>query len=412
MFLAYPEKVFSEIEGVPLGLEQTVAGRKVELEAMNKVDFGTVVDKATADAYCKKHNLNVVGTRWILTEKMIDGKPDVLCRLVVQQVAQGQAAQYLGFSSSTPSAESIRCLFTVASTNDWPLGSLDVSAAFMNARLPPKTKVVVRLPNDVSINGSYHQSAYAIPNNSLNGLRCASRAWLSLAKEVLSTHGLYSCPSEPCLFSGKFKRGSFSCKMSLCVYADDLLVTCSDARAFEHLREAFQEKVQKIKLCGILHPRQNGKITFLGGEIIRTESSQSLYVRVPTDYLRDLLQEVTPTDVPPQIKFEKNVNSQDDTPLSPEAATRYRAVLGKIAWYAQSRCDLLHFISLLSVGQATPLHKHEVALNKVLRFIKSTVHWLHELPPDNGSGLQLFTDASWSCPRVIACFIKEASSSV
>lgn len=397
--LAYPEKVFAETSGEQLDVQQTVAGRKVELDALNKVGFGKVVDKATADAYCKTHGINIIGTRWIVTEKVIDGKPDVRCRLVVQQVAQGsQAAQYLGFSSSTPSAESIRCLFTIASSNNWVLGTLDVSTAFMNARLPPKTKAVIRLPNDVSMNGNYHQQSFAILDRALNGLRCASRAWLGLAKEVLSQHGLKSCPSEPCLFSGVFRRNKFSCRMSLCIYVDDILVTCDDARAFEYLRDAFQERVQKIKICGILHPDKDGKITFLGREIIRTKKSKSLYVRAPTDYLKGHLEGVSATDVPPQLKLEKSTTELDETPLSAEAATKYRAILGKIAWFAQSRCDLLHFISILSVGQATPLHKHEIAMNKVLRFIKSTVHWFHEYAPDNGAGLQLYTDASWGNP--------------
>ena len=145
---------------------------------------------------------------------------------MVQQIATGDPSQQ-GFSSSTPSGESIRSLLTFMATSKLHVSTLDVSTAFMNSRLPPATYVVVRLPADVSLTSSHHTPAYAVLQQALNGLRCASRAWLTLAAEVVTSHGLTQCNSESCVFRETFRKGSFECTMSLVISVGDLLVGTS-----------------------------------------------------------------------------------------------------------------------------------------------------------------------------------------
>ena len=174
--MARPIQVRSENNYEPLNVEQSIKARVTELDALERVKFGTVVDKNTAEKYCKENDIKVIGTRWIAGDKEIDGKPDVRTRLVVQQIASGDPSQ-LGFSSSTPSGEAIRSLLTLISTSKLHVSTLDVSTAYMNSKLPPGTSVCIRLPADVSLTSTHHTPAYAILHQALNGLRCASRAW-------------------------------------------------------------------------------------------------------------------------------------------------------------------------------------------------------------------------------------------
>ena len=49
------------------------------------------------------------------------------------------------------------------------------------------------------------------------------------------------------------------------------------------------------------------------------------------------------------LNIATDLEKKDGTPLSDEAANRYRRILGRIAWWAQTRVDHARFISMLSV---------------------------------------------------------------
>ena len=88
------------------------------------------------------------------------------------------------------------------------------------------------------------------------------------------------------------------------------------------------------------------------------------------------------------------------TVLTDEAASRYRKLVGRLAWWAQSRPDHARFLSLLSIGQATPTNIHENMLRKYLRFVRSVAHLYQEYPANSASipfydGITGVSDASW-----------------
>ena len=408
VFLARPIQVRSENTYEPLSVDKTVEARLVELEALERVKFGRVIDKATAEKFCKDNDIKVIGTRWIVGPKEINGESSVRARLVVQQIATGDAAQ-LGFSSSTPSGESIRPLLTFISTSKLHLSTLDVSTAFMNAPLPPGVQACVRLPSDISLDSTSHSPSYAVLFRALNGLRCASRAWLNMASQVCLEHGLHQCPSETCTFKGEFVRGSFKCQMILVIYVDDVLMGCSDERGPHELKSAFLTRVEKIKITGELPLGKPGTLKFLGREITRYEGTNDLFMRVPPEYLQEVVKDLSSTPIPPKFDLDK-AEGKENEQLTPEAASRYRSILGRVAWWIQSNLHLLRFASLLATGQAVPCFKHERALFRVLRFLKSQLHFHQRFVSDGSSRvgetvnrqseLQLYVDASWGNPSV------------
>ena len=74
---------------------------------------------------------------------------------------------------------------------------------------------------------------------------------------------------------------------------------------------------------------------------------------------------------PPDIvkTIEKGrADPEKDSLLTEAAAMRYRAVLGRIAWWAQSRPDLARWMSILSQGQSKPTACFEHALRQVISF--------------------------------------------
>lgn len=301
VYLAYPKQVRSEGSLEQLNVEKAVKARIVELSALDKAKFGNIIGKQEAESFAKKHNLKIIGTRWVVGPKEIenaDGKIEeaVRARLVVQEVASTNDAAYLGYSSSTPSGEAIRALLSHISSSRWHVATLDVGTAFMNAGLPPGVRAVVRLPSDISIDPNEHKPCYATLNRALNGLRCASRAWLSLASEICVSHGLKQCASESCVFMGQFTRGNFTSEVALVIYVDDVLVGCDNKDAIDEIRLAFLSRVEKIKVTGHLPLHQDGRVKFLGREIIRQKGSDDLLMRVPCDYLQEICRDLTPTN--------------------------------------------------------------------------------------------------------------------
>ena len=168
-------------------------------------------------------------------------------------------------------------------------------------------------------------------------------------------------PTEPCAFKGVFRRGKFACRMVLILYVDDILIGCDTPHGLENLRDAFLDRASKIKITGQLNPDQPGTITCLGREITRF-ASRNFYMRDPTSYLYECLANASQTDTPPQVDLEKGTSDKGNEPLSAEPASKYRSILGRVAWYCHTQQEILRFVSILSTGQSVPLHKIELSI--------------------------------------------------
>ena len=411
VYLAKPTNVVSEDSGRILDIKKPESGRLVELESLNHVKFGSIVTKSEAEKYAKTHGIKILGTRWIVNPKEIEKEEGVRRRLVVQEIASGSSsAASQGISSSTPSGESLRIMLTLAASEGYHLTMLDISTAFMHSPLPKGHKAVVRMPGDVSWKSTIHEPVYAILNNSLNGLRVASLAWLELARRTLRTVGLRSSPTETTIFSGQVEVEGKLWHTCVLIYVDDILVISKHSKVHEVLVGAFKKVVRKVKITGNVSASEGGTLTFLGKQVMRKPGSPTIYLRVGPEYLKELCEPLTASETPPDIlkDLEKKDNSEQDKELSEQEASKYRSILGRVAWWIQSRPDLSRFGSLLAQGQKTPQVKHMSCLMKFLKFVKSQLHLYQSFPSSDfknfiqldpkkydPQALMIFTDASW-----------------
>ena len=383
-------------------VKQAKEGRKVELEAMDKLNIGEILDAATAQARAKQLGIKVIPCRWVLTAKQAEGKNICRARCVAQQVAAHESkASALGISSNTPSCEAFRCVVAAAAWENLFLGTLDVSTAFLHSKLPKGIRAIIRLPADISLDGHDYDGVHMDLYSAVNGLRCASKAWLQLASSILQSLQLYPCPSDPCLFAGRL--GGEIGTIAL-LYVDDILVASQSSEGVHMIKSALDAKV-KTKLTGLISndTGEGGVLTFLGRNIRRRKGEKFLQMRVPPEYLESIYKEfdVKPTETPPNIATD--LEKKDGVPLTDEAANRYRRILGRIAWWSQTRVDHARFISMLSVGQAVPTEHHEAALRRYLRFLRSCCHLSQIFPSDyeygqstvDQWGLVAVSDASW-----------------
>ena len=400
VWLARPTSVLSEIDGCPLDVDKTVEGRRTELQSMTAHKAGRVVGADEAQKFARQHGIKIIPTRWVIGPKVVNGKEAVRARCVVQDIAKGSTASSLGLSATTPSLEALRTLLAIASVDAMDVATLDVSTAFLHSPLPKGSKAIIQLPKDVSACKDYYVPVFMILDQAMNGLRVAAKAWNLKLATVVKKVGLKQCPTEPSVFEGTVRGKRF---LMLC-YVDDLIL-CGTRDAIRLVTDTLNGEL-KIKETGRI-TSTGGKITFLGREIERQGSH--LRMRVPPAYLDALFEtefckDLKVVTAPPDIvkTVEKGRASGSDPELSDTAAARYRAVLGRIAWWGQSRPDLSRWMSILSQGQSKPTACFEQALRQVIRFLKGQYHaWQYFGPdgnvPDSGPAqLEVYADASWA----------------
>ena len=409
VYLARPIAVWDEQLASELDLEKAVEGRSKELKAMDKLKMGEVFSEEEAKLRSREAGVRVIPCRWVISEKtMPDGSEGVRARCVVQEVANTGPASSLGLSSNTPSAESLRALLAMAGADDLCVCGLDVSTAFMFSPLPGKTRAIVKLPPDVSLHPDHYEPACLDLSQAMNGLRIAPQAWMQFATQILNGVGLKQCRTEPSIFAGsvwvpELKRKA---KIYIILYVDDLLVMSREQAGCDVVLSALRKHLE-VKVTGVIGTSQSGggELRFLRRMIRRNAGDARLMVQIDPSYFEPeftgdgWFAGMKGTQVPPDLV---KIVDANETPLTDEASERYRNVLGRVAWWAQSRPDLLRYVSLLSQGQSQPTQGYEDGVRKFMKFLKTQTHQWNLFPTgvsyppmQHAESVLAFSDASW-----------------
>ena len=377
-----------DVTEVSLDLGLTYEGMIKELKALESLSVGDMM--WTIDP-----KQRIISTRWVVAAKneRIDGKetPIVRCRIVARDYSTGPSASQLGISSPTASGEALKLFL-----------GLDVSTAFLFAWLGDE-KVVVSMPEGCV--GPGGEKLYLRLKKALYGLRSAALHWTRHLSGLLGKlFGLKPCPTEPCLFTGYFKNK----RVFVLSYVDDLLLAGASTDDLYEMVELLRKEL-KLKVTADL--AKDGKIHFLGREILRSEPGGDLKFGMDPGYMQDVLEEYKLENakglpIPPCLRdlLDKSLDEASlQVPLTPEAAARYRRALGKLSWLSATRGDLVYYISVLARGQSSPLEVHERAMRAVLRYLKTVVHYFQVFPRQRHSHMLLraYVDASWGSERSV-----------
>ena len=163
-------------------------GMQEEIHNLEGCKTGTLVGEAQVKDLKRGHpNTRVIQSRWVCAYK---GETRVRCRIVAKDFNRGSSAKSLGFSSPTPSIESVHLVLTIACKRGYRLRSLDISHAFMHSPIRGGTKIVLKLPLSVSLISG--EPGFMILDKALNGLRDASLCWLELLSDTVESVGLWN----------------------------------------------------------------------------------------------------------------------------------------------------------------------------------------------------------------------------
>ena len=183
-----------------------------------------------------------------------------------------------------------------------------------------------------------------------------------------------------------------------------MVATPSEA-AYRVLFEALEKQVKIRETGRVTMSVGSLKFLILGRTILREKGSSGLQLFVDQDCLNSAFQEYGiskgSTAFPDLGPFLGQTLSEE--PISAEAHSKSRRVLGRLSWLAQTRQDILILIAMLSTGQSCPKPGHEKALRAVLRFMLLHMKMSQKFPSpgledlsEKDIGLEVYSDAGFA----------------
>ena len=251
---------------------------------LQKCGAGTLLDAMQVEELKKNHkHARVIQARWVVARKS-DVK--VRARIVAKDIRKSQTARQMGYSSPTPSVESLTIILAYAALHDYRMKSLDISHAFMHSPLPASELIILKMPQSVSLDDG--APAFLRLEKALNGLRDASLHWLTLLVNTIRKSGVWTDHTDPCVYQGSVSKKNRVVGMAcLVVYVDDILLVSSNVEAEEVVAQAIGSVVP-MKVTGAILPSSDGggALTFIGRQIHRRPGESALFLGIDPDYLQ------------------------------------------------------------------------------------------------------------------------------
>ena len=358
--------------------ESTFLGMKKEVQNLSDLKTGDLYTWAELEAAGLTASCRVIPCRWVTVDK---GGDVTRARIVIKDCKSqsGESARSLGISSPTPSSDALQLIIGLSGLWDLTLGGADVTAAFMATPLR-KRDVVVKLP--MSLTSVRSEPLYLHLAKALNGLRIASQEWICYLSGIVSELKLKTDGLEPCLFAGELRPGV---PCMILVYVDDLLIAAPTAADVDKVINTIGKHVV-LRKTGMIEASHSGggQLKFLGRLLCRQQGERSILIGLPQDYLESTFRAYglkSASGCAPDITI--HLEKENEKELSSESYSKFRAALGKLSWYAQTRQDIRAWVAMLATQQAKPTEGTEKALRAILRFLMSDGNIVLRMPSNS-----------------------------
>jgi len=331
-------------------------------------------------------NKKPIGCKWLYKIKYnSDGSIERFkARLVAKGYTQQEGIDFNDTFSPVCKLTSVKLILALSAIYGITLHQLDISNAFLNGDLDEE--IYMKLPP-----GYANRQGDSLPPNvvcrlkrSLYGLKQASRQWFLKFKATLTGLGYVQTHSDHTCFL----KISIDIYLCVLVYVDDIIIASNNDAAVDELKS-------QLKDCFKL--RDLGPLKyFLGLEIAR--SAAGIHV-CQQKYAMDLLDETgllgcKPSSVPmdPSITFSRETGGDFVD------AKAYRRLIGRLMYLQITRPDISFAVNKLSQYSDAPRQAHQMAVMKILHYIKGTIGQGLFYSSQAQLQLQVFADASFqSC---------------
>ena len=124
--------------------------------------------------------------------------------------------------------KSIRILLSIAAHIDYEDWKMDVKTSFLNESL--EKNIHMKQPEGFIAKGKEHLVCKL--NQSIYGLKQASRSWNIRFNEVIQSYGFIQCPDESCVY----KKCDGNVVVFLVLYVDDILLVENNIKVLSEVR--------------------------------------------------------------------------------------------------------------------------------------------------------------------------------
>ena len=285
----------SNIDKVKLALAQ--------VDELNKWKENHVYE--TVDSKNQKY----ITTRWVNTEKYINGEQTIKSRLVARGFQEEN--DNLLTDSPTCTKEGLRLSMIVIASKKWTCCAIDIKSAFLQGRSIER-EVYVKPPKEA---GVPLNKIWKLKKN-VYGISDASRSWYFSVKETLVALDCQVCLNDPCIFVWYVD----TVQGIICVHVDDFIYGGTDVFLrviIDPLQKTFKigsKSTSAFRYLGLNLVQQEGHILMDQSSYIESVSS----IDIHADRKRDKSAAVTESEL-----------------------AEYRAIVGQLGWIAQqTRPDL------------------------------------------------------------------------
>ena len=277
----------------------------------------------------------VISVRWVITEKLKNGKPVVKARLVARGFEEDSSE--LEKFSPTCLKESVKITLAIASAKKWKLHTLDIRSAYLQGN-PMQREVYLKPPSE------YDTGKLWRLQKCVYGLSDAARSWYDRVRRQLVELGLKVCSYDNAVFSylvdGKLEG-------VLCLYVDDFLLCGTDA---------FMDNiVSKIPEFFTVGNAEQDTFKYIGLNIVSGHHQLST------------IDQIQYCNILEPMKLSRGRLNNRLSDLSKSEKTEFRSLIGQLNWVAtQSRPDIAFDVCDLSGRVKNAKVADVLQLNKVV----------------------------------------------
>jgi len=305
-----------------------------------------------------------ISVRWIITEKIKEGKPVTKARLVVRGFEEGFNDRT---DSPTCSKDSLRLCLSLVATKGWQCNTIDIKCAFLQGDAVSRD-IFVRPPKEFD-NGMLWNL-----RKSVYGLNDAARAWYTKLKEDLVGLSMKKSSLDPALF---YHHTNGALTGLVCVHVDDIMY--AGTPTFQ--TEVINPLMERITVGS----RNSGSFKYIGVNIEQEGGMLKLH---QNDYIETL----KPVQVP------KETSSRRSDQLGEREVEQFQALIGQLNWLStQSRPEIGFSVCELSkLGKSKPIVDDLMRANKVVKRVQDDRYAI-SFPALNISSLSVecYSDASY-----------------
>ena len=359
-------KDFSDVKVVPDDTELLVM---YSSEQVLKSKEDEIQNWITNEVYTEVEDIgqSALSVRWVTTEKVKDGKPNVKSRLVARGFEENTSM--LNKHSPTCSREAVRLTVSIAAANGWCCNTIDVKAAYLQGK-PIEREVYLRPPPE------FDEGKLWKLNKTVYGLSDAALQWYQRVKEELLSLGMKISLLDPALFAWQAPSGT---KGILCLYVDDIL--WAGEKTF---KETIIDKLSEMFKIG------------------NSASKSFKYIGLNIKNVADGSTNIDQYDYTESVEaicISKARNNNRNSELNEKEKGEYRALIGQLNWVAmQTRPDIAFDVGDHSTKIKNATVADICSLNKIVNRLKNDQYSIHYpvMPDLRSCFIEVYSDASFA----------------